>query len=114
MTLYEYLKSKPSETEIIVCDREYEMAVYFYSNEPKNEWDIAIEDLSKMVSITKIINDYTVEVNFSELIEQKLDNIKKTGLFRWYTINHIMGCLSDMIFGCTSEEFLVKFVEALK
>ena len=114
MTLHEYIKSRPSGAEVTVLDKEYDMESYFYNDKPEDKWDMAIEDLSKLVSVTQVVRDNVVEVDFSGLIEKNLDNIKKTGLFFRCTLNHVMGCLPDMISGYISEEWFVKFVEALK
>ena len=114
MTLYECLKSRPSGSEITVLDKEYDMESYFYNNKPEDKWDMAMEDLSKLIHVTNVIKNNVVEVDFSGLIEKKLDNIKRTGVFFRCTLNHVMECLPDMISGYVSEECLVKFVEALK
>lgn len=55
-----------------------------------------------------------VEVDFSGLIEQKLDSIKKTDLFIKDEGDVIMGCLHEVLSGYVSEKWLRKFVEALK
>ena len=68
MKLYDYIKLRENGAEITVYDKEYDMEVYFYADKPDDDWNKAIEDLSKLLTITKIIKD-SVEVNFSELIE---------------------------------------------
>ena len=113
MTLYEYLKSREDGVEITVYDKEYDMESYFYNDVPDDEWSLAMEDLSKFLTITKIIKD-SVEVNFSELIESKMDNIKKADLFEECNIDEIMECLDYIIAGNVSEKWMCKFVEALK
>lgn len=114
MKLYEYLKSREDGAEITVCDKDYDMEAYFYNDVPDDEWSLAIEDLAKLVIVTNIVEDNIVEVDFSGLIEQKLDNIKKTDLFIKNEVDFIMGCLHDVLSGCVSEKWLRKFVEALK
>ncbi len=114
MTLYEYLKSREDGAEITVCDKDYDMESYFYNDVPDDEWSLAMEDLSKLVFVTNIIEDNIVEVDFSGLIEQKLDSIKKTDLFIKDEVNTIMGCLHEVLSGYVSEKWLRKFVEALK
>lgn len=103
MTLHEYLKFRPSGTEVAVLDKEYDMESYFYNDVPDDEWSLAMEDLSKLVIVTKIIKDNVVEVDFSGLIEKKLDNIKKTDLFIKDTVDAIMGCLHEVLSGYVSE-----------
>lgn len=114
MTLYEYLKSRENGAEITVYDKDYDMEAYFYNDVPDDEWSLAMEDLAKLVTITNIDVDNIVEVNFSGLIEQKLDNIKKTDLFIKDEVDSIMRCLHEVLSGYVSEKWLRKFVEALK
>ena len=113
MKLYDYIKLRENGAEITVCDKEYDMEVYFYADKPDDDWNKAIEDLSKLLTITKIIKD-SVEVNFSELIELKMDNIKKADLFGNYDIDEIMENLNYIIAGNVSEKWMCKFVKALK
>ncbi len=113
MTLYEYLKSREDGAEITVYDKDYDMESYFYNDVPDDEWSLAMEDLSKLLTVTKIIKD-SVEVNFSELIESKMDNIKKADLFEECDIDEIMECLDYIIAGNVSEKWMCKFVETLR
>lgn len=113
MKLYDYIKLREKGAEITVYDKEYDMETYFYSDKPNDDWDKAIEDLSKILTVTKIIKD-SVEVNFSELIELKMDNIKKADLFKECDIDEIMENLNYIIAGNVSEKWMCKFVEALK
>ena len=105
MKLYDYIKLRENGAEITVCDKEYDMEVYFYADKPDDDWNKAIEDLSKLLTITKIIKD-SVEVNFSELIELKMDNIKKADLFGNYDIDEIMENLNYIIAGNVSEKWM--------
>lgn len=114
MTLYEYLKSRPEGSEITAYDKEYDMESYFYNDAPDDEWSLAMEDLTKLVTVTNIDTDNIVEVDFSGLIEQKLNNIKKAGLFITDDVDAIMGCLHEVLSGYVSEKWLRKFVEALR
>lgn len=65
-------------------------------------------------NIFSIMMCQIVEVDFSGLIEQKLDSIKKTDLFIKDECDVIMGCLHEVLSGYVSEKWLRKFVEALK
>ena len=85
MKLYDYIKLRENGAEITVYDKEYDMEVYFYNDVPDDDWNKAIEDLSKLLSVTKIIKD-SVEVNFSELIESKM---KRKGMTREEAIEDI-------------------------
>lgn len=114
MKLYDYLKFRPSGTEVTVFDKTYDMESYFYNDIPDDEWGLAMEELSKLVTVTKVIKDDVVECDFTGLIEKKLDNIKKSDLFIKDTVNAIMGGLHNIISGYVSEKWLQEFVEALK
>lgn len=114
MTLYEYLKSREDGAEITAYDKTYDMEAYFYNDVPDDEWSLAMEDLAKLVTVTNIDVDNIVEVDFSGLIERKLNNIKKTDLFIKDEVDAIMGCLHEIFSGYVSETWLRKFVEALK
>ena len=117
MKLYDYIKLRENGAEITVYDKEYDMETYFYAyfyaDKLDDEWNKAMEDLSKLLTVTKIIKD-SVEVNFSELIESKMDNIKKSDLFEECDIDEIMECLDYIIEGNVSKKWMCKFVEALK
>lgn len=113
MKLYDYIKLRENGAEITIYDEEYDMESYFYNDKSDDDWDRAIEDLSKLLTVTKIIKD-SVEVNFSELIESKMDNIKKAELFDDCDIDEIMERLDYIIAGNVSEKWMCEFVEALK
>lgn len=114
MKLYDYIKSREDGAEITAYDKTYDMEAYFYNDVPDDEWSLAMEDLAKLVIVTNIDVDNIVEVDFSGLIERKLNNIKKTDLFIKDEVDAIMGCLHEVLSGYVSEKWLRKFVEALK
>ena len=114
MKLYDYIKSREDGAEITAYDKTYDMEAYFYNDVPDDEWSLAMEDLAKLVIVTNIDVDNIVEVDFSGLIERKLNNIKKTDLFIKDKVDAIMGCLHEVLSGYVSEKWLRKFVEALK
>lgn len=114
MTLHEYIKSRPSGEEVTVYDAEYDIEVYFYNDKPEDKWDIAMENLSEPVQITEIMREDVVRVDFSSLIRQKLDSIKKAELFSRCTVGEILVFLPEIISGYVSEEWFMKFVDALK
>ena len=114
MKLYDYIKSREDGAEITAYDKTYDMEAYFYNDVPDDEWSLAMEDLAKLVIVTNIDVDNIVEVDFSGLIERKLNNIKKTDLFIKDEVDAIMGYLHEVLSGYVSEKWLRKFVEALK
>ena len=114
MKLYDYIKSREDGAEITAYDKTYDMEAYFYNDVPDDEWSLAMDDLAKLVIVTNIDVDNIVEVDFSGLIERKLNNIKKTDLFIKDEVDAIMGCLHEVLSGYVSEKWLRKFVEALK
>ena len=113
MKLYDYIKLRENGAEITVYDKEYDMETYFYANKSDDDWNKAMEDLSKLLTVTKIIKD-SVEVNFSELIELKMGNIKKADLFGECDIDEIMENIDYIIAGNVSEKWMCKFIAALK
>ena len=113
MKLYDYMKLREKGAEVTVIDKDYDVEVYFYADKPEDDWNKTMEDLSKLLTITTITNNY-VEVDFSGLISLKMDNIKKADLFTSYNIEEIMESLNPIISGNVSEEWMIRFVEALK
>lgn len=118
MRLYDYLKLLEDGEELTVTDNNYDIETYFYSitdESDKDKWDLAVEELSKILTITKILQR-TVVVNFSELIESHMDKIKAADLFQdvYCDTDSVMEMLDGIIAGNVSEEWFVRFVETLK
>ena len=107
MTLSEYLE-QTTDWEVTVWDKDYDMETYFYKTDGKDKWDKAMNDLAKLLTISRFGKDGLV-VNLSEVIEKKIPHLKKADLF----IKCNMDCIDSVLAGIVSESWLEKFVEAL-
>lgn len=115
MKLYDYIL-KSMYDEVTVYDEDYDVEVYFYKHdyfEDLDKWDDAMDELAKMLTITSFHSNGAVSVNLSQLIESKMDNLKKAKLFKEYDIDFIMDDIERVISGNVPEEWLEKFVHAL-
>lgn len=110
MTLYEYIQTH-TDDEVTVFDDVYDMETYFYKDTADDEWDKAMKELSKLLTVVSTSN-YGVTVDLSRLIESKLD--KLDDLFNVNEIDDIMEGMDLILAGNVSERWLTKFVKALK
>lgn len=110
MTLYEYLQSYQDD-ELTVWDADYDMETYFYKDTSDDEWDKAMVELSKLLTVTST-SAGGVSVNLSQLIESKID--KLGDLFNICEIDEIMDGMDLILAGNVSERWMTNFVEALK
>ena len=114
MILYDYIK-QAKDWEITVFDKDYDIEIYFYKNDEDEEldrWDESMEKLSKLLTVDEISQNGVI-VNLSELIESKMENLKKAKLFRVADIDYIMDDIESIISGNVSEEWMENFVNAL-
>lgn len=115
MTLYEYMEKLEEGTEVAVIDNDYDVEIYFYNDmNYEDEWDKSMIALSKILTISEVINEEKVSVNMSELIEKHIDELKQAGLFIRCTLDEIMYDIEQILSGYVSEEWLKKFVDILK
>ena len=114
MTLYDYIK-QTKDWENTVFDKDYDIEVYFYKNDDGelDSWDKSMENLSKLLIVDSISKN-GVTVNLSELIESKLENLKKADLFIRTDIDSIMDDIEAIISGNVSEEWMEEFVKTLE
>ena len=111
MTLYEYLE-QTTDWEVTVWDKDYDIVTYFYKTDGKDKWDKAMNDLAKLLTISRFSKDGLV-VNLAEIIEKKLPQLEKADLFIKCKIEPIMNDIDNILAGNVSESWLEKFVEAL-
>ena len=113
MTLYDYIK-QTKDWETTVFDKDYDIEVYFYKNEDGelDRWDKSMEKLSKLLIIDNISKN-GVTVNLAEVIENKLENLKKVDLFKVVDIDLIMYDIEAIISGNVSDIWMEDFVNAL-
>lgn len=112
MTLYEYLE-QTTDWEITVWDKDYDLETYFYKTDGKDKWDKAMNDLAKLLTISRFSKD-GLEVNLTEVIERKIPQLEKADLFIVCKIGAIMDCIDSVLAGNVSESWLERFVEVLK
>ena len=112
MTLYEYLE-QTTDWEVTVWDKDYDIETYFYKTDGKGKWDKAMNDLAKLLTISRFSKDGLV-VNLYEVIEKKIPQLKEADLFIKCTVGAIMDCIDSVLAGNVSEEWLEKFVDVLR
>ena len=111
MTLYEYLE-QTTDWEVTVWDKDYDIETYFYKTDGKDKWDKAMNDLAKLLIISRFSKDGLV-VNLAEIIEKKIPQLKEADLFIVCKIEPIMYDIDNILAGCVGESWLEKFVEVL-
>ncbi len=110
MTLYEYMQNT-SDWEVTVWDKDYDMETYFYK-ENSDLWDKAMNNIAKALTVVGFGKD-GLTVNLYEVIEKKLDNLRKRDLFIVCKTDRIMEDIEAIFAGNVSEEWLWEFSEAL-
>ena len=116
MTLHDYISLMPDGEELTVWDKDYDIEVYFYGGQPdmNDKWEIAIDELSHLLTIEKI-NSRGVTVNLSEVIKKHIGELEKADLFHdgCCDIDSIMESIESIISGNVSGEWMEKFVNIL-
>ena len=97
MTLYEYLE-QTTNWEITVWDKDYDIETYFYKTDGKDKWDKAMNDLAKLLTISRFSKDGLV-VNLAEVIEKKIPQLKEADLFIVCKIEPIMNDIDNILAG---------------
>lgn len=116
VTLYQYLTQTETGLEIAVHDKDYDIEeMYFYNDIPDedNKWQRTMLELAKLLIVTDIQDDCVI-VNLSEIINNKLKQLKNADLFIDCDIDSIMYDMKNIISGYVSEKWLEKFVNILK
>lgn len=112
MKLYEYLDLMPEGEELTVWDKDYDLEIYFCGGKPDDKWDKAMYDLSKLLTVEEIRNNGVI-VNLSEIIENKLSDLRKADLFIRCDIDSIMDDIDNILSGNVSEDWMEQFVNVL-
>ena len=113
MKLYDYLVTLEEGTELTVWDKEYDIESYFYNDEADDDWQTSMIELTKLLDVTEV-KERGVVINLSEVIENKINELKEANLFLRCTTNRIMGGMEGILAGGVSEEWFKKFVDVLK
>lgn len=111
MTLYEYLQ-QTTDWEVTVWDKDYDLETYFYKTDGKDKWDKAMNNLAKLLTVSRFGKDGLV-VNLAEVIESKIPELAKADLFIVCKIDYIMNDIDKILAGNVSEGWFEKFVKAL-
>ncbi len=114
MKLYDLLEVCEDGCEIVVLDENYDVETYFYSGTGGDLWDEAMLRLAKLLDIKEIKYTLAVEVNLSEIIENKIEELKKADLFIECDIDSIMDDIDNILAGNVSEKWLDRFVKVLE
>lgn len=114
MRLYDYLSLMPEGNELTVWDKDYDIETYFYSDRPDTDdiWGKSMWKLTEVLDITTIHTN-GVSVKLSDLIEEKLNQIKEADLFDSYDLENIMLDMPNILAGNVSENWIEQFVEIL-
>ena len=112
MKLYDYLVTLEEGTELTVWDIDYDIESYFYNDEADDDWQTSMLELAKLLDILEI-KERGVVVNFSEIIEKKLNELKEVDLFIKCKIDSIMNDIQNILSGYVSEEWFKEFVDVL-
>lgn len=115
MTLYDYLILTVDGTELTVWDKDYDIETYFYNDSPDEDdrWQTSMLELAELLTVIKI-RERGLEVNLSDVINNKIDKLKEANLFIHCNIDSIMNDIENILSGNVSEEWLEKFVNVLK
>lgn len=113
MKLDEFLKQQPAGTEVTVHDSEYDTESYFYNDEPTDAWDQAMWKLASLLTVLESDDRPSAVVDLSELIEGHLESLESANLFKHAMTDDIMDSIESIISGYVSEEWFVRFVNAL-
>ena len=114
MKLYDYLLLMEYGDELTVWDKEYDVEIYFYNDfDIEDSWSNSMMELSKLLTIDTI-HPNGVTVNLSEIIENNIEELKKSNLFIRCNIDSIMYDIDNIISGNVSEKWMEKFVSILK
>lgn len=112
MKLYDYLVTLEEGTELTVWDVDYNIESYFYNDEADDDWQTSMLELAKLLDVIKI-KERGVVVNLSEVIENKLKELKEADLFIKCNIDSIMNDIQNILAGYVSEEWFKEFVDVL-
>ena len=116
MTLYEFILKHQDIDELTVWDKDYDMEIYFYPDcvNPADEWDKAMCEIAKKLTIVTENWGKGVTVNLSDVIERNLNNGAFENLFIWNDVDSIMADIENVFAGYVSEKWMIDFATSLK
>lgn len=111
MKLIEIIECMDKDDEIVVCDKDYDVEVYF-NNDPETNWGKYMLEIASILDVTGVLtNGY--EVNLSDVIGSRIENIKESELFIDASVDSIMEDIVFIFAGDVSDIWMYKFVMAL-
>lgn len=111
MKLIEIIECMDKDDEIVVCDKDYDVEVYF-NNDPETNWGKYMLEIASILDVTDVLtNGY--EVNLSDVIGSRIENIKESELFIDASVDSIMEDIVFIFTGDVSDIWMYKFVMAL-
>lgn len=111
MKLIEIIECMDKDDEIVVYDKDYDVEVYF-NNDPETNWGKYMLEIASILDVTDVLaNGY--EVNLSDVIGSRIENIKESGLFIDNSVDSIMEDIVFIFAGDVSDIWMYKFVMAL-
>ena len=111
MKLIEIIECMDKDDEIVVYDKDYDVEIYF-NNDSETDWGKYMLEIASILDITDVLtNGY--EINLSDVISSKIENIKEFGLFMDNSVDSIMADIEIIFGGNVSSIWMHKFVMAL-
>lgn len=111
MKLIEIIECMDKDDEIVVCDKDYDVEVYF-NNDPETNWGKYMLEIASILDVTDVLtNGY--EVNLSDVIGSRIENIKESELFIDASVDSIMEDIGFIFGGDVSDIWMHKFVMVL-
>lgn len=111
MKLIEIIECMDKDDEIVVYDKDYDVEVYF-NNDSETNWGKYMLEIASILDVTDVLaNGY--EVNLSDVIGSRIENIKESGLFIDNSVDSIMEDIVSIFDGDVSDIWMYKFVMTL-
>lgn len=116
MTLFEFIRKHQDIDELTVWDKDYDIEIYFYPDcvNPADEWDEAMREIAKKLTIVAEDWNKGVTVNLSEVIKGNLNNGAFEDLFIYNNLESIMADIENIFAGYVSEKWMLDFARSLK
>lgn len=111
MKLIEIIECMDKDDEIVVYDKDYDVEVYF-NNDSETNWGKYMLEIASILDVTDVLtNGY--EVNLSDVIGSRIENIKESELFIDASVDSIMEDIGFIFGGDVSDIWMHKFVMVL-
>lgn len=111
MKLIEIIECMDKDDEIVVYDKDYDVEVYF-NNDSETNWGKYMLEIASILDVTDVLtNGY--EVNLSDVIGSRIENIKESELFIDASVDSIMEDIGFIFGGDVSDIWIHKFVMVL-